>query len=124
MVFVELACVQDSSEPPSKRRGGWCRPRLPVGWPVRENGASAQHGGGGRCWLSVCLTIYGVAQFKESAPFVAPSLSLTGRKKEADKLQTAEGWSSFAGDFFFGGLSGVAWAYFLLYVLNLPYFVK
>jgi len=74
--------------------------------------------------LSVCLTIYGVATFKEGAPSIAPSLTLTGRKKEADKLQTAEGWANFAGGFFFGGLSGVAWAYFLLYVLDLPYFVK
>ncbi|KAH9313811.1 hypothetical protein KI387_022438 [Taxus chinensis] len=74
--------------------------------------------------LSLCLTIYGVASFKEGEPPLAPSLTLTGRKKEADKLQTAEGWSGFAGGFFFGGLSGVAWAYILLYVLNLPYFVK
>lgn len=74
--------------------------------------------------LSVCLTIYGVAQFKEGAPSIAPSLTLTGRKKVADALQTADGWAGFAGGFFFGGLSGVAWAYFLLYVLNLPYFVK
>ena len=74
--------------------------------------------------LSVCLTIYGVAQFKEGSPSVAPALTLTGRKKEADKLQTADGWASFSGGFFFGGLSGVAWAYFLLYSLNLPYFVK
>eukprot|EP00250_Pteridium_aquilinum_P024751 c2954_g1_i1 orf=208-873(-) len=74
--------------------------------------------------LSVCLTIYGVAQFKEGAPSIAPGLTLTGRKKEADKLQTAEGWANFAGGFFFGGLSGVTWAYFLLYVLDLPYFVK
>ncbi|MCO5566523.1 hypothetical protein L7F22_020200 [Adiantum nelumboides] len=74
--------------------------------------------------LSVCLTIYGVATFKEGAPSLAPSLTLTGRKKEADKLQTAQGWANFSGGFFFGGLSGVAWAYFLLYVLDLPYFVK
>ncbi|KAJ7289935.1 hypothetical protein O6H91_12G056500 [Diphasiastrum complanatum] len=71
--------------------------------------------------LSVALTIYGIAQFKEGAPSIAPSLTLTGRKKVADKLQTAEGWASFAGGFFFGGLSGVAWAYYLLFVLQLPY---
>ncbi|KAL2612857.1 hypothetical protein R1flu_024549 [Riccia fluitans] len=74
--------------------------------------------------LTVCLTIYGIAQFKEGAPSVAPSLTLSGRTKEADKLQTAQGWASFSGGFFFGGLSGVYWAYLLLYVINLPYFVK
>ncbi|EHA8590521.1 photosystem I reaction center subunit XI, chloroplastic [Cocos nucifera] len=74
--------------------------------------------------LSICLTMYGVASFNEGEPSTAPSLTLTGRKKEADKLQTAEGWARFTGGFFFGGVSGVLWAYFLLYVLNLPYFVK
>lgn len=74
--------------------------------------------------LSVALTIYGIATFKEGAPSLAPSLTLSGRKKEADKLQTSQGWASFAGGFFFGGLSGVGWAYFLLYVVALPYYVK
>jgi len=37
--------------------------------------------------LSICLTIYGIATFKEGAPSTAPSLTLTGRTKEADKLQ-------------------------------------
>jgi photosystem I subunit 11 len=74
--------------------------------------------------LTLTLTIYGIATFKEGAPSLAPGLTLTGRKKEADKLQTAEGWAAFAGGFFFGGLSGVYWAYLLAYVLNLPYPVK
>ncbi|KAK6289440.1 hypothetical protein POUND7_000981 [Theobroma cacao] len=74
--------------------------------------------------LSICLSMYGVASFKEGEPSTAPSLTLTGRKKEPDQLQTAEGWASFTGGFFFGGISGVTWAYFLLYVLNLPYFFK
>ncbi|XP_074557450.1 photosystem I reaction center subunit XI, chloroplastic-like [Curcuma longa] len=74
--------------------------------------------------LSVCLTMYGAASFKEGEPSTAPTLTLTGRKKEADKLQTAEGWSQFSGGFFFGGISGVLWAYFLLYVLDLPYYIK
>lgn len=74
--------------------------------------------------LSVALTIYGIATFKEGAASLAPSLTLSGRKKDADKLQTSEGWASFAGGFFFGGLSGVGWAYFLLYVIALPYPVK
>ncbi|XP_039027546.1 photosystem I reaction center subunit XI, chloroplastic-like [Hibiscus syriacus] len=74
--------------------------------------------------LSICLTMYGVASFNEGDPSTAPSLTLTGRKKEPDQLQTAEGWAKFTGGFFFGGISGVIWAYFLLYVLDLPYFVK
>ncbi|CAN1346052.1 Photosystem I reaction center subunit XI, chloroplastic, partial [Linum perenne] len=61
--------------------------------------------------LSLCLTMYGI-------------LTLTGRKKVPDQLQTADGWSKFTGGFFFGGISGVTWAYFLLYVINLPYYVK
>lgn len=64
--------------------------------------------------LTMCVTIYGIAFFKEGEASKAPSLTLTGRQKEADKLQTAEGWASFTGGWFFGGLSGVAWAYFLL----------
>ncbi|KAL6978902.1 hypothetical protein U1Q18_020568 [Sarracenia purpurea var. burkii] len=74
--------------------------------------------------LSICLTIYGISSFKEGEPSTAPSLTLTGRKKVPDQLQTADGWAKFTGGFFFGGISGVIWAYFLLYVINLPYFVK
>lgn len=74
--------------------------------------------------LSVALTIYGISTFKDGAPSLAPTLTLSGRKKDADPLQTSQGWANFAGGFFFGGLSGVTWAYFLLYILNLPYFVK
>ncbi|KAM1095947.1 hypothetical protein TB2_010523 [Malus domestica] len=74
--------------------------------------------------LTLCLTIYGISSFKEGEPSSAPALTLTGRKKEPDQLQTAEGWSKFTGGFFFGGISGVTWAYFLLYVVNLPYFFK
>ncbi|OMP07428.1 Photosystem I PsaL, reaction centre subunit XI [Corchorus olitorius] len=74
--------------------------------------------------LSICLTMYGVASFKEGEPSTAPSLTLTGRKKEPDQLQTADGWAKFTGGFFFGGISGVVWAYFLLYVLDLPYYFK
>uniref|UniRef100_J3ND01 Photosystem I reaction center subunit XI, chloroplastic n=2 Tax=Oryza brachyantha TaxID=4533 RepID=J3ND01_ORYBR len=74
--------------------------------------------------LSVCLTMYGVASFGEGEPSTAPTLTLTGRQKEADKLQTADGWAQFTGGFFFGGVSGALWAYFLLYVLDLPYYFK
>ncbi|CAA6659896.1 unnamed protein product [Spirodela intermedia] len=52
--------------------------------------------------LSVCLTMYGIASFKEGDASTAPSLTLTGRKKVADKLQTADGWAQFTGGFFFG----------------------
>eukprot|EP00897_Mesotaenium_endlicherianum_P000687 jgi/Mesen1/10619/ME000089S10077 len=74
--------------------------------------------------LTVCLTIYGISTFKEKASPIGPALTLSGRKKEQDKLQTADGWAGFSGGFFFGGLSGVAWAYILLYVIDLPYFFK
>ncbi|KAF3795974.1 Photosystem I reaction center subunit XI [Nymphaea thermarum] len=74
--------------------------------------------------LSICLTMYGVASFNDGEPSTGPTLTLTGRKKEADKLFTADGWAAFSGGFFFGGISGVIWAYFLLYVLDLPYYIK
>lgn len=74
--------------------------------------------------LSIALSMYGIASFNEGEPSTAPALTLTGRKKEPDQLQTAEGWAKFSGGFFFGGISGVIWAYYLLYVLDLPYYVK
>ncbi|KAK1294105.1 hypothetical protein QJS10_CPA16g00683 [Acorus calamus] len=74
--------------------------------------------------LSICLTMYGIASFNEGEPSTAPGLTLTGREKVPDKLQTAEGWGQFSGGFFFGGISGVLWAYFLLYVLDLPCYIK
>ncbi|CAH8361920.1 unnamed protein product [Eruca vesicaria subsp. sativa] len=70
------------------------------------------------------FTVRAVQSDKEGEPSIAPSLTLTGRKKQPDQLQTAEGWAKFTGGFFFGGISGVTWAYFLLYVLDLPYYVK
>jgi len=74
--------------------------------------------------LSIVLTIYGISSFNEGDASTAPSLTLTGRKKQPDQLQTADGWAKFTGGFFFGGISGVIWAYFLLYVLDLPYYIK
>ncbi|CAN1346054.1 Photosystem I reaction center subunit XI, chloroplastic, partial [Linum perenne] len=62
--------------------------------------------------LSLCLTMYGISSFGEGEASTAPGLT------------TADGWSKFTGGFFFGGISGVTWAYFLLYVINLPYYVK
>lgn len=96
--------------------------------PLRDTpyagGAGSLAAGGLVVILSICLTMYGIASFNEGEPSIAPTLTLTGRKKEADKLQTADGWAQFTGGFFFGGISGVIWAYFLLYVLNLPYYIK
>jgi len=63
--------------------------------------------------LSLCLTIYGLATFQDSTP-EEKKLTLTGRKLEADPLQTSEGWSRFTGGFFFAGLLGAGWAYYLL----------
>ncbi|GMI85694.1 photosystem I subunit l [Hibiscus trionum] len=74
--------------------------------------------------LNICLTMYGFALFNEGEPSTASSLTLTKRKKEPDQLQTTDGWVKFTGGFFFGGISGVTWAYFLLYVLDLPYCIK
>ncbi|KAJ9703265.1 hypothetical protein PVL29_004880 [Vitis rotundifolia] len=96
--------------------------------PLRDTPIAGQAGslaaGGLVVILSICLTMYGIASFNEGEPSIAPSLTLTGRTKEPDQLQSADGWAKFTGGFFFGGISGVIWAYFLLYVVNLPYFVK
>eukprot|EP00244_Chara_vulgaris_P010427 TRINITY_DN47_c0_g1_i6.p1 TRINITY_DN47_c0_g1~~TRINITY_DN47_c0_g1_i6.p1 ORF type:complete len:233 (+),score=31.31 TRINITY_DN47_c0_g1_i6:350-1048(+) len=71
--------------------------------------------------LSVCLSMYGIVTFPEgSSSGGLKTLTLTGRAKEEDKLQTSEGWSGFTGGFIFGGLSGVAWAYFLLNNIQYP----
>ncbi|KAL3621878.1 hypothetical protein CASFOL_034074 [Castilleja foliolosa] len=43
--------------------------------------------------LSMCLTIYGISSFKEGEASTAPALTLTGRKKVPDQLQTADGWA-------------------------------
>ncbi|XP_022758823.1 photosystem I reaction center subunit XI, chloroplastic-like [Durio zibethinus] len=96
--------------------------------PLRNTAVAAQAGSfaaaGLVVILSICATMYGVASFQEGETSTAPSLTLTGRKKEPDQLQTADGWAKFSAGFFFGGISGVIWAYFLLYVLDLPYFFK
>ncbi|EPS59631.1 hypothetical protein M569_15172, partial [Genlisea aurea] len=99
-----------------------------IAGPLRNTPYAGQAGslaaGGLVVILSIALTVYGIASFKEGEPSTAPSLSLTGRTKAPDQLQTAEGWAKFTGGFFFGGISGVIWAYFLLYVLDLPYYFK
>ncbi|KAL0419403.1 UNVERIFIED_CONTAM: Photosystem I reaction center subunit XI, chloroplastic [Sesamum radiatum] len=124
---------KDGRQPSSPGGGGgagtWVPPRRPFvkagpsGTPLCS-GAGSLAAGGLVVILSICLTIYGIASFKEGEPSTAPSLTLTGRKKQPDQLQTADGWAKFTGGFFFGGISGVVWAYFLLYVLDLPYYVK
>ncbi|MCO5577950.1 hypothetical protein L7F22_031787 [Adiantum nelumboides] len=62
--------------------------------------------------LSVRLTIYGINTLKKGTPSLALSLMLIGRKKDADRLQMAQGWGHgpiTKGDFFFDGPLGVAW---------------
>lgn len=85
--------------------------------PLRNTAVATEAGslaaGGLVVILAVCLTIYGLATFQESTP-EEKKLTLTGRKLEADPLQTAEGWSRFTGGFFFAGLLGAGWAYYLL----------
>ncbi|MBE9167498.1 photosystem I reaction center protein subunit XI [Pleurocapsales cyanobacterium LEGE 06147] len=51
---------------------------------------------------TACLSIYGIAKFQ--AKLTNPD----------DTLQSAEGWSQFAGGFFIGGMGGAFVAYFLL----------
>lgn len=53
--------------------------------------------GGLEVILSICLTMYGIASFKEGEPSTAPLLTLTARKKEPDQLQTADGWAKSTG---------------------------
>mmetsp|Transcript_12506 Transcript_12506/g.45607 ORF Transcript_12506/g.45607 Transcript_12506/m.45607 type:complete len:143 (-) Transcript_12506:249-677(-) len=62
--------------------------------------------------LTVCLTIYGIAQFQGETP--ETKRTLTGRVMAADSLQTADGWANFAAGFFVGAESGVLWAYLCL----------
>eukprot|EP00958_Prasinococcus_capsulatus_P017233 scaffold1938_cov399-Prasinococcus_capsulatus_cf.AAC.26 len=79
--------------------------------------------------LTVCLTIYGIAQFQLRASCAERRVAsvcktqgetpetkrtLTGRVMAADSLQTADGWANFAAGFFVGAESGVLWAYLCL----------
>lgn len=59
---------------------------------------------------ATAMAMYGVATFQPGQETPETSLTLTGRTMSADPLQTAEGWSSFAGGFLTGALSGVIWA--------------
>jgi len=68
--------------------------------------------------LSLCLSIYGSAQF-QSTPAIGVK-TLSGREISRDPLQSAEGWNGFTSGFAVGGLSGVAWAYIL--TQTLPYY--
>ncbi|CAN0824363.1 Photosystem I reaction center subunit XI, chloroplastic, partial [Linum grandiflorum] len=89
--------------------------------PLRNTEYAGQAGSLAAAGLVVILSL---TLTMEGEPSTAPGLTLTGRKKVPDQLQTADGWAKFTGGFFFGGISGVTWAYFLLYVINLPYYVK
>eukprot|EP00877_Chromochloris_zofingiensis_P012282 jgi/Chrzof1/7307/Cz02g18180.t1_PSAL[v5.2] len=68
--------------------------------------------------LALAMSIYGSAQFQQSAPLGKKTLS--GRSLQQDPLQTSEGWSKFTGGFTVGALSGVAWCYILTQIL--PYY--
>lgn len=68
--------------------------------------------------LTLCLSLYGAAQF-QSTPKIGVK-TLTGRSVARDPLQSSQGWADFTSGFAVGGLSGVAWAYILTQVL--PYY--
>ncbi|PNH10410.1 Photosystem I reaction center subunit XI, chloroplastic [Tetrabaena socialis] len=68
--------------------------------------------------LSLCLSIYGSAQFQSAPPLGVKTLS--GRSVARDALFTTEGWSEFAAGFLVGGEAGVAWAYVCTQIL--PYY--
>ena len=51
---------------------------------------------------TICLSAYGLVSFQK------------GDSNTGDSLQTSEGWSQFAGGFFFGGMGGAFVAFFLL----------
>lgn len=68
--------------------------------------------------LSVCLSIYGSAQF-QSKPTIGVK-TLSGRPVARDPLQSADGWDKFTAGWTVGGLSGTAFAYLL--TQTLPYY--
>lgn len=68
--------------------------------------------------LTLCLTLYGAAQF-QSAPKLGVK-TLSGREVKRDPLQSKEGWSGFTAGWLVGGLGGVAWAYVCTQIL--PYY--
>ncbi|KXZ49934.1 hypothetical protein GPECTOR_19g385 [Gonium pectorale] len=68
--------------------------------------------------LSLCLSIYGSAQFQSEPKLGVKTLS--GRSVARDSLFSADGWAGFTAGFLVGGEAGVAWAYILTQVL--PYY--
>ncbi|GLI58970.1 hypothetical protein VaNZ11_000757 [Volvox africanus] len=68
--------------------------------------------------LSLCLSVYGSAQF-QSAPKLGVK-TLSGRSIARDPLFSADGWAEFAAGFLIGGEAGVAWAYVCTQIL--PYY--
>lgn len=68
--------------------------------------------------LTACLSIYGATAF-QTDPVVGVK-TLSGRDIARDPVQSSEGWAKFTSGWLVGGLSGVAWSYFLTQVL--PYY--
>ena len=68
--------------------------------------------------LTACLSIYGATAFQ--TPDVVGVKTLSGRDIARDPVQSEEGWAKFTSGWLVGGLSGVAWSYFLTQVL--PYY--
>ena len=68
--------------------------------------------------LTACLSIYGATAFQTEDPIGVKTLS--GRDVGRDPVQSEDGWAKFTSGWLVGGLSGVAWSYFLTQVL--PYY--
>ena len=68
--------------------------------------------------LTACLSIYGATAFQTEEVIGVKTLS--GRDVNRDPVQSSDGWAKFTSGWLVGGLSGVAWSYFLTQVL--PYY--
>jgi len=68
--------------------------------------------------LTACLSIYGATAFQRDEIIGVKTLS--GRDISRDPVQSEDGWAKFTSGWLVGGLSGVAWSYFLTQVL--PYY--
>ena len=65
--------------------------------------------------LTACLSIYGATAFQTEEVIGVKTLS--GRDVNRDPVQSSDGWAKFTSGWLVGGLSGVAWSYFLTQVL-------
>ena len=68
--------------------------------------------------LTACLSIYGATAFQRDEIIGVKTLS--GRDISRYPVQSEDGWAKFTSGWLVGGLSGVAWSYFLTQVL--PYY--